>query len=422
MRYCLLLALPLTGLAQNNIGPQQWQHDIGLLREGLPARVPGAFSGAYSLKNFETDLSSLSQTVAGRSDLDIALDMQTVVAKLNTPHIRLDLSEMLPQGKVIPFGLGTFSDGVFVTGTVKRFEKTMRSKVLSINNLDIEEVYRRLGTFVSKDNEQTLRRDALQWLRFPAAFRKVGIATTDTLYIAIQDERGGHDLQKVFPLDPARNPKDMVPNILEPRNPDLRWRTEPLLWDLQWLERDSVVYFQYNACVSREGALAHRDSATAARLPPFQPMADSIVYLLERHPNARFFFDLRFNGGGYTTDGFALADQLAALPELNRKGRLYVATGWFTGLEAVQVAAYFRQHTRAKLLGEPTAERPGRGNPVGAFVLPNSGIQVTYPASPNLPDRKGPDALHPDVLLQRTFEDFRLGRDPVLDWVRRGGQ
>lgn len=52
MRYCLLLALPLTGLAQNNIGPQQWQHDIGLLREGLPARVPGAFSGAYSLKNF----------------------------------------------------------------------------------------------------------------------------------------------------------------------------------------------------------------------------------------------------------------------------------------------------------------------------------------------------------------------------------
>lgn len=421
MKYYLLilLALPFFGSAQSTLTPEQWRHDIGLLRQGLPDRVPGEFSGAYSLKNFESDLDLLSQKAAGRSDLDIALDLQTIVAKLNNPTLRLEISDLLQQGKIIPIGLGTYSDGVFVTGTVKRFEKSLRSKVLSINNLDIEEVYRRLGQFVSKDNEHTVRRDAMQWLRFPAAFRKVGIATTDTLYLALQNERGGHDLQKVFPIDPARNPKDMVPNILAPRSPDLRWRTEPLLWDIQWLQQDSIVYFQYNACLSQEAATLRGDTVMAARLPKFQPIADSIVYLMTKYTNARFFFDLRFNGGGYTTDGFYLANQLAALPEVNRKGRIYIATGWFMGLEAVQVADYFRKNTRAQLLGEPTAERPGRSNPVGAFSLPNSGIKVVYPASPNRPDPKGPTALQPDVLIERSFGDFLLGRDPVLDRVRQ---
>lgn len=414
------LMLPMLSWAQNSIGTEQWRHDIGLLRDGLRERVPKVFSEKYSLKNFEADLNELSQKAAGRSDVDIALDMQTIVAKLDNSMLRLDIADLLQTDKVIPLGLSTLSDGVFVTGTVKRFEKVMRGKVLSVNNVDIEEVYRRLGWFVSKDNEHTLRRDGLQWLRFPAAFRKVGISNSDTLYLAIQNERGGHDLQPVFPLNSARNPKDMVPNILTPRTPDLRWRTEPLLWDLQWLERDSVVYFQYNACLSQEAALSRGDSAMAARLPRFQPIMDSVLNLMTRHPNHRFFFDLRLNGGGFTNDAFLLADELAARPELNQKGRIYVATGWFTGLEAIQAADYFRQKTRALLLGEPTAERPGRSNPVGSFSLPNSGIKVIYPASVNQPDGKGPNTLQPDVLIQRTFNDFRQGSDPVLDWVRRG--
>jgi len=415
----LFLLLPLLGFAQNSIGPAQWQHDIVLLRDGLRERVPRVFSEKYSLKNFEADLNALSQKVVGRSDVDIALDLQVIVARLNNSMLRLDIADLLQTDKVVPLGLSTLSDGVFVTGTVKRFEKMMRSKVLSVNNVDIEEVYRRLGQFVSKDNEQTLRRDGLQWLRFPAAFRKAGISTTDTLYFAVQNERGGHDFHKVFPLDPARNQKDMVPNILSPRSPDLRWRTEPLLWDLHWLESDSVVYFQYNGCLSQEVALLKGDSAMASRLPRIQPIMDSIVHLMTQHPNHRFFFDLRLNGGGFTYDGFRLADQLAALPEVNRKGRIYVAIAWFTGLEAMQVADYFRQKTRAQLLGEPTAERPGRSNPVGSFSLPNSGIRVIYPASVSQPDGKGPNALQPDVLIQRTFNDFRLGRDPVLDWAKQ---
>ncbi|HND89478.1 MAG TPA: hypothetical protein PK971_14185, partial [Saprospiraceae bacterium] len=126
-----------------------------------------------------------------------------------------------------------------------------------------------------------------------------------------------------------------------------------------------------------------------------------------------------FNVGGFSTEGIALANMLADMPAINRKGRLYVAIGWFTGLEAVQIADYFRQNTKAQLLGEPTAERPGHNNPVASFTLPRSSMRLVYSPAQQ-PPRKGPDALKPDRLIQRSFEDFRLGRDPVLDWVRRG--
>lgn len=423
MKYCLffLLFLPAVGFAQH-ISAEAWKSDLDLLRDGLPERVPAAFTEAYPLANFQRDMNALGNKLAGRSDLDIALEMQMIVARLNNPYIRLEFPEILQRDKVIPIGLGTFSDGVFMTGTVKRFDKTMRQKVLSVNNVDIEEVQRRLGVFVSKDNDQTVRRDVMQWLRFPAAFRKVGISTSDTLYLALQNGRGGLDLQMVYPLDPVRHQKDMVPNILQPSQPDLRWRAEPLLWDIHWLKSDSVMYFQYNACLGKESATGRGDTTLAKQLPEFQPVIDSVLAVMRKHPNTRFFLDLRFNGGGFTTEGLALANVLADIPEINKKSRLYIAIGWFTGLEAIQVADYFRQNTKAQLIGEPTAERPGRGNPVASFTLPRSGIRLVYAASPKQPDPKGPNTLKPDKLIQRTFEDFRLGRDPVLDYVRRGGE
>ncbi|HNG90568.1 MAG TPA: hypothetical protein PK858_10195, partial [Saprospiraceae bacterium] len=372
--WILFLTLPCLASAQN-IDAEAWRSDIALLREGLPERMPGAFAEGYSLADFQRDLDALSGTVGRRSDLDIALELQTCVAKLNNPYIRLEFTEIMQKDRVIPIGLGTFADGVFMTGTVKKFERAMRAKVVSVNNVDIEEVQRRLSVFVSKDNEQTMRREVLQWLRFPAAFRKVGISKSDTIYLAVQNARGGMDLLPVYPLDPVRHQKDMVPNIMQPNKPDLRWRTDPLLWDLQWLKSDSVVYFQYNACLGKESALARKDSAMAQQLPEFQPVADSILHIMQRHPNTRFFFDLRFNGGGFSTEGIALANMLADMPAINRKGRLYVAIGWFTGLEAVQIADYFRQNTKAQLLGEPTAERPGHNNPVASFTLPRSSMR-----------------------------------------------
>ena len=418
----LLLIVQFTGKAQSALTPEQWQRDIELLRTGLPTRVPSLFSGKYTQKEFDADLSALAQKTKGRPDLEVALELQTIVAKAGHAYARLDLSSLLQKDKIIPIGLGTFSDGVYMSGTVKRFERALRCKILSINNQDIEVVYQKLARFVSQDNEQTLRRDGLQWLRFPAAFRLAGISQSDTLNLVIQNPRGGHDVVSVFPLDPQRNQRDMTPSIVEPRSPDLRWRQELSLWDLQWLPQDSVVYFQYNGCIGRESAAAHGETEMAEKLPPFQPIADSIAHLMAQHPNARFFFDIRINNGGRTDDGFALADRLAAMPEVNQKGRLYVAIGWFTGLEAGQVAQYFRQKTKAVLLGEPTAERVGRSNPVGSFGLPSSGISVTYPAANKPQDKSNLSILQPDIQIQRSFEDFRLGRDPVLDWVRRGGK
>lgn len=408
-------------VSAQKLTPQQWQSDFDYLKKEIGKRCP-SFYDQYPEKDFDRDLQNLSASVNNRSFFENALMLQTILAKGKDTYVRLDLSQQMMNEKIIPIGIGSYAEGLCISATVKKFEKSLRTKVVNINGFTPEEVIEKLSPYCSADNAQTIRRDVTQWLRFPAAFRQAGISKTDTLDITLLVGKGGKEVHRFYPIDPKKNPKDMIPSILSPREPDLRYRTDLILWDLQHLAKDSVVYFQYNACVSNEMLNARGATDLAPNYPLFKPTADSIITLLRKYPNARFFFDLRQNNGGFTDDGYALADAIAAIPEINIKGRLFVAIGWMTAVESVNIAKYFRDKTEALLVGEPTAERPGReGQPV-TFGLPNTGLTVTTPSRPVRFDKDAPRTLEPNFLILRPYASFLKGSDPVLDFVRQGAK
>jgi hypothetical protein len=164
--------------------------------------------------------------------------------------------------------------------------------------------------------------------------------------------------------------------------------------------------------------LAQGDSLGASQLPPFQPLADSVVTLLNQHPGARFFFDLRFNNQGIPADGIALAQRLAAMPFANLPNRLYVAVNRFTAGAAVEIAATFQAQTNATLIGEVPPQRPNHFGDPRDLILPNSRIQVFYGSRAVKAVADNPATLRLAVPIPLPFEAFRDGRDPVLDYVR----
>jgi hypothetical protein len=180
------------------------------------------------------------------------------------------------------------------------------------------------------------------------------------------------------------------------------------------------LYVRYNYCIGKEMAEARGDSLTASQLPSFLPVMDTIVQLLENNPDARLFFDLRFNRGGDPADGVLLSQVLGANPAINLKDRLFVAFNAYTATAPALIAQAFRDNTKATLIGDPTAERPYRtSGEEGTFNLPNSGLIVIYAKTPPKPVQgKRLDALYPDVLLEMTFDAFSKGRDPLMDYVR----
>ena len=53
----------------------------------------------------------------------------------------------------------------------------------------------------------------------------------------------------------------------------------------------------------------------------------------------------------------------------------------------------------------------------GEFRLANSGLEVAYSSRYYRFAAGGDTAVVPDKLIAPTWEQFRSGRDPVLDWI-----
>ena len=400
---------------------ENWKADIAVLQRELPKRHPNAFH-YYPQAAFEADLAALTAQLDGKSDLQTGLELQAIVAKFQDAQTRLDLTPMLQQSKVIPVGMGWYAEGLFVSGTVRKFATALGKKVLEINGLKTEEALKKMGRFFACENEEAYRKDGPQWLRFPEAMRQAGVATNDTLALLVVDEKGQRYFIKTYPIDFKVDKTGLQPAQFTPKSPDLRWDPMKQLFSLHWLASDSIAYLQYNACYSREMMLAAGDSAGAQQLPPFQPLVDSVITLLEQYPGARFFFDLRFNGQGTAADGIALAERLAAMPFLNLPNRLYIAVNRYSSGPAVEIAAGFQAKTNATLLGELPAQRPNHFADPRSFSLPKSGIQVFYGSRPVNLLPGNPPALRLGAPVEMPFAAFRDGRDPVLDYVRKLGK
>lgn len=417
----ILCLLFIAQTATTQTSPDRWRADIQLLQQELPKRHPDLFRN-FSQEAFEAALADLSSKLEGHTDLQIALELQAIVAQFGDAQTRLELTPLLQRSKVIPIGLGWFDDGLYVSATVKKFGPALGKKVLAINGMDANVALERIGRYVARENDESYRRDAPLWFRFPDAMRQAGVANSDTLAMIMADEKGQRYFIKTFPIDFRAEKEGAQPVQYTPKDPDLRWNPMKQMFSLNWLESDSIAYLQYNVCFSQEIVLAAGDTASAMQFPAFQPLADSVLGLLDQFPGARFFFDLRFNAGGNASDGIQLADRLAAMPFVNLPNRIYVAVNRNTSGAAVEIAAAFQEKTNATLLGEIPAQRPNHIGDQRDFNLPNTRIQVFYGTRPVHALPGDPAALTLDKIIEQPFAEFRDGKDPVLDFVRGGNR
>lgn len=415
----LLLAVVSVTWAQGRFSPAQWRQDIDSLQRQLPAVHPNFFA-TYPRKNFEQDLQNLKATLTGKSDFQIGLELQTIVARAGDAQTRLDLTNLMMGEKVIPFALSVWAGELHVSATIQQFAQMSGARILRVNGLSAPEALAKMGRFVAQENEYTNQRDALTLFRFPAALRMAGVSTTDTLALLVEKKDGQQALVRAYPLDPSKPPSraDTGPVVIEPLKPDLRWQQVASFFNLQWLPADSVLYVPYNYCYSQEMSLAIGDTASAGNYPSFQVFADSLFTFLAKTPPAKVLIDLRFNPGGDAADGVAWARRFAALPQAQRPAQLYVAINLFTQNAALEVAAALTSVGGATLIGEPSATRPNHFAGIRQLSLPNTQLPVLFATQYRAVQKGNSTVLTPRILIPVTFEHYRNGRDPVLDFVR----
>jgi len=132
----------------------------------------------------------------------------------------------------------------------------------------------------------------------------------------------------------------------------------------------------------------------------------------------KLVMDLRQNSGGDFSQGLTyLIDPIRDLSKINRRGHLFVLIGTSTFSAAMSNAAQFRQRTAALLVGEPIGERPNSYQEAREIRLPNSKLLVRYSTQYYKFAEGDENIIRPERQVVPTWEDYKVGRDPVLDWV-----
>ena len=91
--------------------------------------------------------------------------------------------------------------------------------------------------------------------------------------------------------------------------------------------------------------------------------------------------------------------------------------GPYTFSAGMANAAQFRFETAAILVGEPIGEKPNSFQEAREMRLPNSHLIARYSTESYSFVEEGENAIRPDQEIDREWNSYKVGRDPVLEWA-----
>ncbi|HKY31863.1 MAG TPA: hypothetical protein VJV23_04945 [Candidatus Polarisedimenticolia bacterium] len=376
----------------------EWLEDVAYFARELPRRHKNLYH-TMPREQFEASVRELEAAVASLADHEIVVRLSQIAAKVGDGHTRVHIPASFGR---YPLGLYWFGSDLRVIAATPEHEAALGSRVVGIGGKSLDEVQARAGTcFPSAENENpwyVLSTSPAYILR-PEVLHALGIvADVQRAPFTLEDDQGRRSILEV--------PRVEQDGTLTGR---FRWSAaaEPLSRQRRgerfWFTRlpgSKTVYVSWRGYESLGGH------------------ARELFKSLDESPPDRLVIDLRQNGGGDFLEGRKrILDPIRKRPALNRKGALYVLVGRQTFSAAMVNAIDFRKQTHAILVGEPIGERPNSYSENDEMTLPNSRIVVSYSTRYyQFLDQDAP-AVMPDQRIDPSWDDYKAGRDPVMDWV-----
>jgi len=386
--------------------PQLWQEDLRYLAKSLPAKHGDAFH-QVSRVEWEAAVAGLDRRIRELRDHEVAVEMGRLVAMIGDGHTELWLRQRAAGFRRLPIGLYFFGEGLYVFAATGDLMTTVGHRVLAIDGMPVSEAYDRVVPLIARDNDFEYLRSGPLYLVVPEILHAVAITE-------------GLD-RAVFTLEGPDGPRDVEIAAAESLSGAV-WKTAfelsgsptPLYLQQQdsyywyeYLEDERTLYLKYNRCRNQKG----RES--------IKRFARELFAFVDETEVERFVIDLRHNTGGNFYRNRPLIDGVLDRPQINKPGKLFVITSRTTFSAATVAAIDFKRETEALIVGEPSRGRPNGYTDEKHLQLPNSGLEVNY--SPlyreMMPELGDAPFLPVDIPVEDSFEDYRDGRDRVLETI-----
>jgi hypothetical protein len=412
MKNLILIGLIIISIAshsQNSI--IDWKSDLEFLNNELPQRHYN-FNELDNSEDFGNEINQIIKQVEKLTDFEIAVKVQQNIAKLGDSHTNIQLSKYIDKNEILPLHLFWFKDGVFILHTTENYKEILGQKIVAINETPIQTIIDSLSTIVTVDNDAIVKSNIPKLIPLVQLLKYFGFVETSKTSLTLENDKGETNLVLIQPTFMDRNNRVMfIPDSLA-----LCYKNERTFFVDYELEKEHLLYFQYNKCWSRENPPpGYRGDLN--KLPSFNDFQNNIIEKLKDDSIDKLIVDLRFNSGGNSSQGTELIEKIATISRINQKGKIYVILGRFTFSSAIINAMDFKSMTKAIFVGENTGGKPNHFGEVRNFTLPSSNLTINYSTKYFRRVNEDLKTLTPDFAIETTFEDFKKGIDPVYEWI-----
>jgi hypothetical protein len=298
----------------------------------------------------------------------------------------------------LPLDIKRFGDDYRIDFVAAGQEKALGTRVLKINGMPIKDARELLLKMTPQDETPVLAQVRTEnFLTMGIVLHGFGIIPSrNAAPFSLAGDNGREFDMEFHALAPSATIR-WVPAYKEP--PLFRQKPGEPFWYTS-LSEARAVYCNFRS---------YRELSKHAR---------GLMEMLDRQRPDKLVIDLRQNGGGDYYEGLRyLVEPIRQRQDINRKGHLFVLIGPHTFSAAMSNAAHFRTKTAAILVGEAIGEKPNSYQEARQMYLPNSHLLVRYSTQFYRFVKDGENMIRPDQEIAPSWNEFKSGRDPVLEWV-----
>ena len=395
----VLLTLAASACAQSeelSLSHEQWHQDLAFLARELPKRHANAFH-FISRERFEAEIDQLNAKLDRLNSDEIYVGMDRIVNLIGDGHTYIRVPA---DNAKFPIDLQRFGEEYRVIATTSQYEKALGARLTKIQDTPVADARDTILALTPSDENQVLRDSRVTgFLTLGIILRGTGIIPDrNVARYGFAEDDGQEFAIDIDSVAPGESSK--LSWVSVPREPPLsRQRPDDNFW-CTYLSDFHTVYCSFRGYKD----LGKQSKALFALIKQRQP--DKVV------------IDMRLNGGGDYKVGFKyLVHPLCKLPDTNREGHLFVLIGPNTFSAAMSNSAHFRYQTNAILVGQQIGEKPNSYQEAREMKLPNSHWTVRYSVKFYQFVETAENVIRPDHEIIPSWEDYRSGRDPVLQWV-----
>ena len=135
---------------------EAWQEDLEFLVQNMQNIHPNLFF-YFSENEFDQAVDLLKQKLPILTDNQIIVEFAKLISLPKDGHTLLFPLQKNTGFQIYPLRLYYFDDGLFVVDALPPHQDLIGSKVLSVGNKDVEDIYQLLAATISHDNANTIK-------------------------------------------------------------------------------------------------------------------------------------------------------------------------------------------------------------------------------------------------------------------------